>query len=231
MKYINLLSIVVLLVGIYLFQSKYSYINLRPPSSFMSAIEEFEKTRNDIATEINLIVRELIVKSNNNESSLHRISIAWKKGWNNIYNKINKLENDYSKIEIESEFYFLILSKPLLIEKKDWVWFGKTKLFSISKNLKTNYKIKESLTSILEKTKININQLKNLVRESLGLYKILSFSTTQDEFERNIEDLKTISNRIQILSNSLRYLVNTGQKLAEQRPVIVELIPVRFATN
>ncbi|PID41620.1 MAG: hypothetical protein CSB48_13880 [Proteobacteria bacterium] len=168
------------------------------------AIERFEQSRTDTSREVNEITEEVIKKLAEETPDLRWVAKSWESEWRDVQGKYDKLVGDFSMVATSSRSYFNQLEQLANEIKNSTIK---------APEQEKNARLKTSWTETFNQASKDIEKLSTLIKDGNDFHKVLIGASLREKLVQNIDDLKNISKRAQILLHDLEKLTIEGKKL------------------
>lgn len=196
--------LLILLVTITSCQKSLTKKSLSYGDNLKSAIENFEGARHEFAQNVTESVENTSANLSKENSELLEVAIDWEEKWNDIQNRFQKLEKEFSVVGQVSEQYF-----NQLHELSAGINDRKIKASEIQKN----EALKNEWTVAFVKASNDIQKIRDVLIEGNDFHRVLVASSIRQKIETNIIELESISIRANNILNELEKFTIEGKKL------------------
>lgn len=172
--------------------------------NLQTAISNFESTRGDLADDIGDGTKEIVESMGQEHPEVRTVAISWEKKWGAVKTRFADLESDLSNVGEQSQEYFTELENTA-----DAI--GDTSLKASEQD--KNKRLKSKWTKAFEKATLDIQKLRQLIREGDDFQQVLIGAALRQKLEQNIENLKQLSHRAGEMLKNLENLTIEGRRL------------------
>ncbi len=170
------------------------------------SIEDFEGNRAKLSMSVINSLSVTEKKMAEPKPDLPKVAKDWEKDWNDIQSRYNKMKSDFEDVGKSSDAYFKQLD-----DLSGSISDQKLRASELAKNKQLH----DSWSETYKEAAVSVAKVSKVMAEGHDFHMVLVASSIRQKLEKNVIELKAISEQAKALLKELESFTVEGRKLVE----------------